>query len=59
MAMTLLGPDAWLSQNMKKNVLETPLRGQTRGSVCGGSDLSDQNIYIYQVYRMKFGIGFM
>ena len=27
------------------NTLEMSLRGQTRGSVCVGSDLSDRNIY--------------
>ena len=30
---------------MSRNVVETSLRGQTRGSVCVGPDLSDQNIY--------------
>ena len=28
-----------------RNALETPYRGQTRWSVCVGSDLSDRNIY--------------
>ena len=28
-----------------RNALETSLRGQTRGSVCVGSDVSDWNIY--------------
>ena len=46
----LLALDAWLSQNIQKR-LETSLRGQTRGSVCVGSDLSDRNM-------MKLEIGF-
>ena len=29
----------------KKNALETSLRGQTRGSACMDSDLSDRSIY--------------
>ena len=36
---------------MSRNALETSLRGQTRGSVCVGSDLSDRNMY-------ELGIGF-
>ena len=35
-----------------RNALKTSLRGQTRGSVCVGSDLSYRNI------MTKFGIGF-
>ena len=50
MATPLLALDAWLSQT-SRNGLETSLRGQTRGSVCVGSDLSDRNM-------MKLGIGF-
>ena len=33
------------SVETSRNALETSLRGQTRGSVCVGSDLSDRNIY--------------
>ena len=46
----LLALDAWLNQNIKKRTRNVSC-GQTRGSVCVGSDLSERNM-------MKLGIGF-
>ena len=49
MAISLLALDAWLSTNVKKRTPNVS-SGQTRGSVCVGSDLSDRNIYILSEY---------
>ena len=49
MATPLLALNAWLGPNIKKRT-QSSLRGQTRGSVCVGSDLSHRNV-------IKFGIG--